>query len=205
MLRNGPEDARARVLLAHGAGASMDSPFMNAVAEGLAAHGLFVMRFEFPYMAERRATGARRAPDRQPLLLQAFRDVIAELGYGRALVIGGKSMGGRIASMIADELAVTGLLAFGYPFHPPGKPTSLRTRHLLSLGTPALFVQGTRDRMGSRREVESYPLSDRIELQWIEDGDHSLKPRRRSGQTEAMALTQAITASATFVKRVFGE
>jgi predicted alpha/beta-hydrolase family hydrolase len=203
MLRNGPKDARARVVLAHGAGAAMDSPFMNALAEGLAAEGLSVVRFEFPYMAERREHGGRRAPDRQPLLTQTFRNVIAELGSSDQLVIGGKSMGGRIASMICDELGVRGLLAFGYPFHPPGKPASLRTRHLLALRTPALFVQGTRDRMGSREDVQGYALSNRIEFLWIEDGDHSLKPRKRSGQTESAALATAIGASAAFVRRLF--
>jgi predicted alpha/beta-hydrolase family hydrolase len=200
LLRNGPSGARARVLLAHGAGAAMDSPFMNAVAEGLADEGLGVVRFEFPYMAERRAHGKRRAPDRQSLLMQAFADVIAELGGGSELVIGGKSMGGRIASMIADELGARGLLALGYPFHPPGKPSSLRTRHLVGLRTAALFIQGTRDRMGTREEVQGYPLSDRIEWLWIEDGDHSLKPLKRSGQTESAALASAISAAATFVK-----
>src|SRR5262249_36536413 len=160
-------------------------------------------RFEFPYMAERRTLSVRRAPDRLPVLLQSFRDVIAELGGGAGLVIGGKSMGGRMGSMIADEVGARGLLGFGYPFHPPGKPAALRTEHLRALQTRALFVQGTRDSMGTRAEAAGYALSSQIDLLWIEDGDHSLKPRKRSGFTPAQALELAINRAAAFTRRVF--
>jgi predicted alpha/beta-hydrolase family hydrolase len=204
LLHDGDQSAKVRVLLAHGAGAAMDSAFMQLVAEGLARAGLYVARFEFPYMAARRTRGERRGPDRPPVLMQAFRDAVAEFGGPKRLVVGGKSMGGRIASMVADELAVSGLVVFGYPFHPPKKPNALRTRHLLELATPALFVQGTRDEFGTREEVATYSLSSQIELSWIEDGDHSLKPRKRAGLDASQALDGAIATAAAFVKRVTG-
>ena len=112
-----------------------------------------------------------------------YRDAVAELGKTPALVIGGKSMGGRVASMAADQLLqeekIAGLLCLGYPFHPPAKPTQLRTAHLADLRTPTLICQGTRDEFGTRDEVEGYNLSDRIELLWLEDGDHDLSRASR--------------------------
>src|SRR5688572_8582120 len=199
LLRNGPEDAFTRIVLAHGAGAGMDSPFMQTIAEGLAARGMSVIRFEFPYMREKRRGGAKRGPDRQDVLLNAWHEVIGKLGGAQQLVLGGKSLGGRMASLIADQVGAKGLVCLGYPFHPPGRPRVLRTKHLEKLRTPALVVQGTRDSMGSRAEVPEYVLSSGINLVWIEDGDHSLKPRRRSGCDPQVALEQAVTAVADFV------
>ena len=123
----------------------MDSPYMDRVAEGVAECGIRVVRFEFPYMAARRSGGKRGAPDREPVLLDSWRQVVAELGGGPSVVIGGKSMGGRMASLIADELHVRGLVCLGYPFHPPGQPEKLRTKHLAALKTRALVIQGERD------------------------------------------------------------
>ncbi|MFP6743600.1 MAG: alpha/beta family hydrolase, partial [Alphaproteobacteria bacterium] len=105
---NGPDDATLTVALAHGAGAAMDSPFMNAFAEGLGSAGFRVARFEFPYMQRRRAEGTRRPPDRPPVLIETWRAVIAELTCSSKLVVGGKSMGGRMASMIADDVDARG-------------------------------------------------------------------------------------------------
>jgi hypothetical protein len=196
-LDDGPADAAVTIALAHGAGAGMDTPFMDTVARGLAAHGHRVVRFEFPYMRLRRADGKRRGPDRLPVLRDAWREIIAELGAQR-LVIGGKSMGGRIASLVADEARVAGLVCLGYPFHPPGKSTSLRVAHLESLVTRALIVQGTRDAFGTPDEVAGYPLSERIEVHWLEDGDHSFKPRARSGRTLEQNLREAVDAVHAF-------
>jgi uncharacterized protein len=180
-LYDGPEAAPVTVLLAHGAGAPMDSPAMTAAARALAAAGLRVARFEFGYMAARRS-GTRRPPPRAESVMLEYRAAVAALGAQRRLVIGGKSMGGRVASMVADELhaagAVAGLLCLGYPFHPPGRPEQLRTAHLERLATPALICQGTRDPFGTREEVAGHPLSARIEILWLEDGDHDLKPRK---------------------------
>lgn len=181
-LYDGAEDARATILLAHGAGAPMDSASMNASATALAGIGFRVARFEFGYMAARRTEGARKPPPRAETLNPEYRAAVVQLGAKGPLVIGGKSMGGRVASMVADDLfaqgRIAGLLCLGYPFHPPAKPEQLRTRHLAELQTPTLIVQGTRDEFGTHDEVPGYALSDSIELLWLEDGDHDLKPRK---------------------------
>ena len=179
---DGPADALAAIMLAHGAGAAMDSASMNAITAALAGVGFRVARFEFGYMAARRE-GLRKPPPKAELLKDEFRDAIAQLKDVRPLIIGGKSMGGRVASMVADEFSessdVVGLLCLGYPFHPPAKPQQLRTVHLVTLTTPTLICQGTRDPFGVREEVEGYDLSPAIELLWLEDGDHDLKPRKK--------------------------
>ena len=191
------------VALAHGAGALMDSPFMAAFAEGLGKRGFRVARFEFPFVAARRETGVKRPPDRAPVLLDAWREVIGMLGPTN-LVIGGKSMGGRIASMVADEMNVRGLVCLGYPFHGPGKPMNPeRIAHLEGLKTPALFCQGTRDTLGSFEDVETYTLSNAITMHWLEDGDHGFKPRGKSGFTEAAHWQSAIAAIIQFLGRVY--
>lgn len=180
-LFDGPENANATLLLAHGAGAPMDSAGMTKLAATLAGAGFRVARFEFAYMAARR-TGARRPPPKAETLIPEYRTAVAALAARGKLIIGGKSMGGRVASMVADELhaqgAIAGLLCLGYPFHPMGKPDMLRTAHLAKLRTPALIAQGTRDAFGTRKEVAGYDLSKQIELLWLEDGDHDLRPRK---------------------------
>lgn len=181
-LFDGPEDADATVLLAHGAGAPMDSPAMAAAARALAETGLRVARFEFAYMAARRDGGPAKPPPRAETLVPAYRAVVAALDARGPLFIGGKSMGGRVASMAVDELRAedraAGLLCLGYPFHPPGRPESPRTAHLAELRAPALICQGTRDPFGTREEVTGYDLSPSIEVFWLEDGDHDLRPRK---------------------------
>jgi uncharacterized protein len=181
-LFDGPEPATTRVLLAHGAGGPMDAPAMVTAAAALAAEGLRTARFEFDYMAARRS-GRRRPPPRAETLASEYLAAVAALPGEGPLVIGGKSMGGRVASLVADELyaagKIVGLLCLGYPFHPPGRPEQLRTAHLTGLRTPTLICQGTRDPFGGRDEVAGYGLSSRIEILWLEDGDHDLKPRKR--------------------------
>ncbi|MCX7304874.1 MAG: alpha/beta hydrolase [Hyphomicrobiales bacterium] len=181
MIFNGPETASATILLAHGAGAPMDSQSMNAAVLALASVGFRVARFEFGYMAARRQ-GLRKPPPRAETLQPEYFAAIDALAAAGPLIIGGKSMGGRVASMIADEAhslgRIAGLLCLGYPFHPPGKPTQLRTRHLADLQTPTLIFQGTRDEFGTREEVSGYALSPGIKVVWLEDGDHDLKPRK---------------------------
>ena len=199
-LVEGPGDARHIVVLAHGAGAPMDSPFMNRVSAGLASRGIRVARFEFAYMAKRRTEGRRGAPDREPALRARWKEAIERFGGGPRVVIGGKSLGGRIASMVADEVAAAGLVCFGYPFHPPGEPERLRTAHLAGLRTPALFLQGARDPFGTREDVAGYTLSPAIRIAWLEGGDHSFKPPARSGRTEAQNVEEAIAAAAAFVE-----
>jgi hypothetical protein len=204
LLFDGPSDAAFTVALAHGAGAPMDSPFMHRVAAGLAARGVRVARFEFPYMARRRSEGRRGAPDREPVLRATWVEVVERLGGGARVVVGGKSMGGRIASMIADEVGARGLVCLGYPFHPPGAPQKLRTAHLAALRTKALIVQGTRDAFGTREDVAGYRLSPAIRVRWIEEGDHSFKPPAKSGRTEKQNVEEAVAAVAEFVSALPG-
>jgi uncharacterized protein len=196
LLWDGPEDAAITVMLAHGAGAGMEHPFLETISHGLAAHGLRVVRFEYPYQREARA-GHRRAPDRMPVLHATMRDVLAECGQG-PIVLAGKSMGGRASTMLADSIAARACVVFGYPFHPPKEPTKLRTEHLATLHTRTLILQGERDPFGTREQVESYTLSPAITVQWLADGDHSLAPRKRSGHTAEQHLTTAIAAAAQF-------
>ncbi|HEX5758975.1 MAG TPA: alpha/beta family hydrolase [Thermoanaerobaculia bacterium] len=201
-LFDGPQDAALTLVLAHGAGGPMDSSYMNVVAHGVAERGFRVARFEFPYMRARREEGKRKGPDSALVLAAAWHAAVGALGGGERLVIGGKSMGGRIASMVADELGVRGLVCLGYPFHPPGQPDRLRTAHLAALRTPTLIVQGTRDPFGGPDEVAGYTLSPAIRLVWIEDGDHSLKPRASSGRGERQNLEAAVEAVADFLRSV---
>jgi len=202
-LFDGPARAERTLVLAHGAGAPMDSPFMNAIAEGVSAAGYRVARFEFPYMRARRAAGQKRPPDREPVLRESWHDAIREIG-GKdgpgSIVIGGKSMGGRIASMVADEAGVAGLVCLGYPFHPPGQPKKLRVAHLAGLKTPALFLQGTRDAFGTEDEVSRYSLSKKIRVLFLPDGDHSFKPRASSGRTEEQNLSEAVALVTGFLE-----
>ena len=201
ILVDGPKAAAKTFLFAHGAGAPMDSAFMQRVAEGVAASGVRVVRFEFPYMQRRRETGKAGAPDPPRILMQSFRDAIEQAGGGSRLVIGGKSMGGRIASMVADDTKVGGVVCLGYPFHPPNKPEKTRTKHLENLRTPTLILQGTRDSFGLSEEISAYKLSPAIRIEWIEDGDHSFKPRARSGRTEADNVGAAIALVAEFIAK----
>ncbi len=194
----------ATLFFAHGAGAPMDSNFMNVMSDLLCQRGCEVVRFEFPYMAERRETGKKRPPNTTEVLLESWRQVLAEqhakLPDGRRLLIGGKSMGGRMASMIADELQVDGLICLGYPFHPPGKPEHLRIEHLQRLITPSLIVQGARDPLGNSQEVSGYPLSPTIDIHWLPDGDHDFKPRVKSGYTQSQHWEQAADLTLEFIR-----
>jgi uncharacterized protein len=206
-LFDGPDDAAVTILLAHGAGAPMDSASMTATAGALATAGFRVARFEFGYMAARRTVEGRKPPPRADTLNTEYLAAIEDLDVKGPLIIGGKSMGGRVASMIADPLhaagRITGLLCLGYPFHPPAKPEQLRTKHLAGLKTPTLICQGTRDEFGTREEVQNYVLSDAIEVLWLEDGDHDLKPRKSiSGFSTADHLRTLADAVAAWAARL---
>jgi predicted alpha/beta-hydrolase family hydrolase len=182
-LLSGPANAQTTLLLAHGAGAPMDSDWMSAMAGKLAELGIRTARFEFAYMAARRS-GQRKPPPRAETLLEEYRAAVGALEPSGRLLIGGKSLGGRVASMVADELfsagRIAGLICLSYPFHPPGSPEKLRTMHLEHLGCPALICQGTRDPFGTENEVAGYPLSKSIAVRWF-PGDHDIKPRKADG------------------------
>jgi uncharacterized protein len=203
-LFDGPARSPRTLVLAHGAGAPMDSPFMKIIAKGIGSAGFRVARFEFPYMRARREGGKKGPPDRVPVLSESWRDAIRVLA-GRdgpgSLVIGGKSMGGRIASMVADEGEVAGLVCLGYPFHPPGQLNKLRVAHLENLRTPTLIVQGERDAFGTREEVARYRLSKNIRILFLKDGDHSFKPRASAGRTEAQNLAEAMALVTAFLEK----
>jgi predicted alpha/beta-hydrolase family hydrolase len=203
LLRDGPEDASASVVLAHGAGAPMDSRFMSDVARALAERGLRVIRFEFGYMAGRRTGDGRKAPPRAETLKGEYVALVESLDEHRPIFIGGKSMGGRVASMVADELfrakKIAGLVCLGYPFHPPGQPTKLRTAHLNELSAPTLICQGTRDPFGTREEVETYSLSKAIRIHWLESGDHDFRPVKGAGVTAKQNLLGCADAVAGWI------
>jgi predicted alpha/beta-hydrolase family hydrolase len=206
LLWTGPNDAAGTLLLAHGAGAAMDSPFMTLISEMLATRAIRVARFEFTYMAARRSGGKRRPPPKAEALdgemIAAVR--AAMKGASGKLAIGGKSMGGRVASHVADNLhqsgEAAGLVCLGYPFHPPKTPERLRVAHLETLTCPTLVIQGERDPFGSRAEVEALTLPPAIRFHWAHDGDHDLGPRGGSVTTRRGNLEAAADAIAAFMK-----
>jgi len=205
-LNSGPTNATARLLCAHGAGSGMDTPFMAAVVGLLAERDIATLRFEFGYMAARRQGGSRKPPPKAERLMDEYRAAVTEVPKGAPLLIGGKSMGGRVASLVADQLydlgRIAGLICLGYPFHPPNKPDQLRTAHLVDLRCPALIVQGDRDPFGTRTEVEAMQLSRAIRVHCAGDGDHDLGPRGNSGFTRKGNLAAAADAIAAFAAMV---
>ncbi|WP_082805218.1 alpha/beta family hydrolase [Pseudomonas sp. BMS12] len=195
--------SQATLILAHGAGAPMDSEFMQRMAELLATGGVNVLRFEFPYMAQRRHGGGKRPPNPQRQLLECWREVYGEVrGLVRGpLAIGGKSMGGRMASLLVDELGADALICLGYPFYAPGKPEKPRVAHLAELRTPTLIVQGERDALGNREAVGGYRLAPSVNLEWLVAGDHDLKPLKASGCSHEQHLQAAAGAVVAFLSR----
>lgn len=194
-------ESRATLILAHGAGAPMDSEFMQQMAQRLAQCGVTVVRFEFAYMAARRLDGKKRPPNPQARLLEQWREVyrLVRQQIAGPLAIGGKSMGGRMASLLADELGVGALVCLGYPFHAIGKADKPRVAHLAELQTPTLIVQGERDPMGDRQRVAGYQLSAAIKLHWLSAADHDLKPLKSSGFSHEQHLQAAAEAVAGFL------
>lgn len=203
-LVDGPAEAGHLFVFAHGAGVGMASPFMDLLARRIADTGIRVVRFHFPYMEDMVRTGQRRPPNGGRVLRQAYADVIRhcvdrERCPPDRLVIGGKSMGGRIATMIADEHGIAGVVCFGYPFHPPRQPQKLRTAHLGGLRTPTLICQGERDAFGTRVEVARYALSPAIRMHWLPDGDHDFAPRQAGAVTREQNLVTAADTAAAFM------
>lgn len=186
-------------LFAHGAGAGMDHDFVTRVAEGIAEHGIRVVRFNFPYMIKRSEDGKKRPPDRAPKLLEAFEEMIERYSDG-SLVIGGKSMGGRMASLLSESPHIQGIACLGFPFHPPGKPEKFKGDHLAQINKPCLILQGERDTFGKKEECAEFHFSDAVELQFIPDGDHSFKPRKSSGHTQEGNIDLAIEHLVSFIR-----
>lgn len=202
MAFDGPGDAPAALVLAPGAGGGWDGAFMRAVAMGLAAEGLRVCRFNFGYTEK-----GRRSPDAQPLLEQTYRDVVAFvrplIGPG-PLFLGGKSMGGRIAShIVAEGEATAGLIFLGFPLHPPGRPERIRDGHLGAIAAPMLFVEGTRDPFCPLETLQRSlgNVTAPAEVAVIEDGDHSFKVRKSSGRSTEDAWREVVQAVTQWVRR----
>ena len=191
----------ANFVFAHGAGAGQESEFMNVMAQGIAKHNITVIRFNFPYMQLAQQLGKRRPPDRADKLLTHFTGVLDELDKKLPIFIGGKSMGGRMASMLLQDSIAKGCICMGYPFHPPAKPEKLRTGDLLTINKPVLILQGERDTFGTQQEILQYSLADSIELAFLSDGDHSFKPRKASGETQQAHIESAATIVADFINR----
>lgn len=192
----------ARLVLAHGAGAGKQSDFMQDMAVRLTARQLEVVLFDFPYMQTLAATGKRRPPDKAERLLDHYAQLLAHLQAELPALptcIGGKSMGGRMATMLLEDSSAHAAVVFGYPFHPPGKPDKLRTEHLQADGKPVCIVQGARDTFGTEHEIDSFGLHKRVQVHCLADGDHSLKPRKASGFTHTGHLDQAASLAADFV------
>ncbi|MEZ8309729.1 alpha/beta fold hydrolase [Vibrio splendidus] len=198
------EDNPITFVFAHGAGAGMDHEFMQSVAKGLAFKGIRVIRFNFPYMIKRAEDGKRRPPDRAPKLLEAYQDIIKQCDADK-LVIGGKSMGGRMASHLSEVDKVAAMACLGFPFHPPGKPEKYKGEHLAELQKPCLILQGERDTFGKREEFADFDLSDSIRVEFIPDGDHSFKPRKSSGYTEQQNIALTVEKLSAFIKGVLNE
>ena len=198
--------AKAVMILAHGAGAPMDSLFMELLAEALAAQGIENVRFEFPYMVKRREDGRKRPPDRQPALLEAFREQVslarAELGTRIPLLVGGKSMGGRMATLLAagECKGVDGVACYGYPFHPPGKLDRWRTEHLDKVAVPLLVVQGTRDPFGKPDELKAQgQIPGLTRVCWLDGGNHDFQPLARQPEQQSDLIAQAALLTRQFV------
>lgn len=203
------DERRCAVLLAHGAGAGRDSAFMTAIAEGLAARGLAVLRFDYPYTERMRREGRRLPPDRRPLLEATHRAALATLRARfpeRRLLLAGKSMGGRMGSYLAAEGAdAAGLVLLGYPLHPPGKPERLRAEHFAAIALPALFLQGTRDALCRlellRTELEVF--GGVASLHVVEGADHDFRVPRSSGRSRDEVLGELADAVDAWERATF--
>lgn len=202
VIYQGPKRGVERaVLLAHGAGADMNAAALTTVADALADAKIASLRFNFPYKA-----AGRKSPDRPPVLLAAVREAAADLAQRtklpvEQLVMGGRSMGGRICSMVGAVDGAAGLVLLGYPLHPPGKADNLRVEHFPKLTMPVLFVSGTRDAFGSPAELKQHAkmIKGTVSWHWIETGDHGFKTLKSSGITADAALSGAAKAVVAFV------
>lgn len=200
---------RSSILLAHGSGAGMESPFLETVAGGLAAAGFAVLRFEYPYMARIRREGKRRFPDRAPVLEEAHGlalEALARRTPRRRILLAGKSLGGRIGSHLAAKGAdCAGLVLLGYPLHPAAHPDRERTEHFGAIAQPALFLQGTRDALCElprlRRALELW--GGPVELETVEEGDHDFAVPKRTGRTREEVLAGLVGSVADWERERF--
>ena len=216
MLLNTVEKAKAQVIFAHGAGANMSHEFMDEISSLLNGAGINVLRFNFPFMDKRAQTGIKYPPDRMPKLLVCYEDIIRHIveqleNNELPLFIGGKSMGSRVAAtLVADPEGlepyllnkISGVFCLGYPFHPAKKPEKLRLEPFVNASKPVLIVQGDRDTLGNKAEIISYQLAEHCQCIFLEDGDHSLKPRVKSGFTQQAHMNSAVEEIVQFIDQL---
>lgn len=202
------------ILFAHGAGIAMDHRFMQTFSTLLADHGFQVIRFEFPYMQHRRATGKQIFPDKLDLLQDSFKQAAHKVraeskDSAKPIFLLGKSLGGRVATMIADDLIyslpIAGVFVLGYPFHPLLKPQKLRIEHLQDIKAKVVVFQGERDTFGSHQEVCPLIESLNITIHWFEDADHDLKPRVKSGFSHTQHLFRAASLIAQHARNLLAK
>lgn len=213
LLYNAVSNATAQIIFAHGAGANMSHEFMDKMTTLLNNEGINVLRFNFPFMDKRAETGKKYPPDRMPKLLSCYRDVIEHnvnhfTDNDLPLFIGGKSMGSRVAAsliaspeILGDDLLshINGVFCIGYPFHPTKKPDKLRLEPLVLGRKPTLIVQGERDSLGTQIEIATYQLPGHCHCVFLEDGDHSLKPRVKSGFTLSSHMERGAREISLFI------
>ena len=186
---NNASEPKARLLLAHGAGAGAKSEFMQQLAQQLAAHNIEVWRFNFAYMQRFIDSGKRSLPDKMPLLQAEFSRQLDNCPADLPLFAGGKSMGARVASLLSGHDRARGIFAFGYPFHPP-KKQSWRTEHFAQLACPLFIAQGERDAFGTKAELAAMQWP-KVTIHWLADGDHDFKPRVKSGLIQRQLISDA--------------
>lgn len=191
-----------RVVFAHGAGAGLQSDFMQFFALALALNDIEVVRFNFPYWQQFMDTGIRRPPPRMAALCHSMATVVREFSDAKPLYLMGKSMGARVAFQCADELGAKAAIALGFPFHPSGKPERLRVTELANHCQQNLVIQGTRDPLGRPQQVAGYKLPTNIMLHWLEGGDHSFEPTKRSGISREVLWQEAVDVMVQFIQHV---
>ncbi len=199
------DDAKALVIFAHGAGADMEHEYISEINRLLNNQKINVLRFNFPYMDKRKLDGKRRPPDKMPSLIACYQSVLASVNSSLPIFIGGKSMGGRVAATIASDKdlmmdnQVKGVICLGYPFHPVKKLDKLRLTPLQETQLPVLILQGDRDALGCKNEIESYEISPKCQVHYFNDGDHDLKPRVKSGFTLEQHRNSAVFKMKEFI------
>jgi len=199
------DKAHASVIFSHGAGADKSSDFMSIIAEKLVARGINVLRFNFPYMDKRLIDGRKYPPNRMPVLIDCFLKVLTEQTFALPTFVMGKSMGGRVGATLMTDIDsqaifnIKGAICLGYPFHPQKKPESLRLEPLQLTQKPILVVQGERDALGNKDEIEQYSLSPLCQVEFLADGDHDLKPRVKSGFTHQQHINSTIGLIMEFI------
>ena len=197
-LIDGKESYPDTIILAHSSGAPMNSEFMNYFSKSLSDLGFLCIRFQFPYMTKQITEGKKRFPDKIDILKKSWLVAINHINK-KDVIIGGKSMGGRIATLIADEVKPKGIVVLGYPFFNSKGKNDYRIKHLRNIEIPTLICQGEDDNLGKRSEVEKLDLSKKLNMHWVESANHSLIPPKRTGKTMNQSWDGCIVSIKNFI------